>query len=56
VDNVNPYTISGAVSCSSMFFAMLHGDAAGVAANLPSYTALNAWDMLSETESGLEGL
>jgi hypothetical protein len=50
IDNLNFWT------GNSLFWCLLNKDAAGIAANLPNYTAENAWDMLSEAEVGLDGL
>jgi hypothetical protein len=57
LENVDPRTPrSSGLTYNSLLWSLKNGDAAGIAANLPNYTALNAWDMLSETQSALEGL
>jgi hypothetical protein len=52
LDNMNP--MKSPLTYNSLFWCLRTGDAAGIAANLPNYTAENAWDMLIEAESGLE--
>ncbi len=44
-------TLRGGVGLAT---ALIKGDAAAIAAKMPNYTALNAWDMLSNIEIGLE--
>ena len=48
-----PYSPRGHISLATAF---IRRDAMAIAAMLPSYTALNAWDMLSEISAGLEEL
>lgn len=54
--NLDPHNPSSTLTYNSLAWSFLNRDAAGIAANLPDYMALNAWDMLSETEGALEGL